>query len=141
IAKKCNGVKVKSMHCYFYLSKVQIRKNVLKYSNEVKLLPYIPPLSICNYGDLSKVASTNQKEGRFLSWPENDLAKPLSELRRIPPSPVCVCVCECVCVCVCVCPPFKKRAGKVIADPSHPGDNLFQLLPSGRRYITLYTKT
>ena len=25
------------MHYYFYLSKVQIRKNVLKYSNEVKI--------------------------------------------------------------------------------------------------------
>ena len=32
------------MHYYFYLSKVQIRKNVLKYSNEVKILRYIPPL-------------------------------------------------------------------------------------------------
>ena len=35
----------------------------------------------------------------------------------------------------------RKRAGKVIADPSHPGHNLFQLLPSGRRYRTMYTKT
>lgn len=33
------------MHYYFYLSKVQIRKNVLKYSNEVKILCYIPPLA------------------------------------------------------------------------------------------------
>ena len=32
------------MHYYFYLRKVQIRKNVLKYSNEVKILCYIPPL-------------------------------------------------------------------------------------------------
>ena len=32
------------MHYYFYLSKVQIRKNLLKYSNEVKILCYIPPL-------------------------------------------------------------------------------------------------
>ena len=34
------------MHYYFYLSKVQIRKNVLKYSNEVKILRYIPPLNV-----------------------------------------------------------------------------------------------
>ena len=34
------------MHYYFYLSKVQIRKNVLKYSNEVKILRYIPPLGV-----------------------------------------------------------------------------------------------
>ena len=34
----------------------------------------------------------------------------------------------------------RKRAGKIIADPSHPGHNLFQLLPSGRRYRTMYTK-
>ena len=44
IAAKCNGVKVKSMHYYFNFSKVQIRKNVLKYSNEVKIFSYIPPL-------------------------------------------------------------------------------------------------
>ena len=35
----------------------------------------------------------------------------------------------------------RKRAGKIIADPSHPGHNLFQLLPSGRRYRSLHTKT
>src|SRR4029434_7416301 len=35
----------------------------------------------------------------------------------------------------------RKRAGEIIADPSHPGHNLFQLLPSGRRYRSLYTKT
>ena len=34
------------MHYYFYFSKVQIRKNLLKYSNEVKILRYIPPLDI-----------------------------------------------------------------------------------------------
>ena len=32
------------MHYYLYLNKVQIRKNVLKYSNEVTILHYIPPL-------------------------------------------------------------------------------------------------
>ena len=31
---------------YFYLSKVQIRKNLLKYSNEVKILCYIPPRTV-----------------------------------------------------------------------------------------------
>src|SRR4029434_4348794 len=35
----------------------------------------------------------------------------------------------------------RKRAGKITADPSHPGHDLFQLLPSGMRYRTLYTKT
>ena len=35
----------------------------------------------------------------------------------------------------------KKRAGSISADPSHPGNNLCDLLPSGRRYRTLYTKT
>ena len=35
----------------------------------------------------------------------------------------------------------RKWAGKITADPSHPGHILFQLLPSGRRYRTLYTKT
>ena len=35
----------------------------------------------------------------------------------------------------------KRQAGKITADPSHPGYNLFQLRPSGRRYRTLYTKT
>ena len=33
----------------------------------------------------------------------------------------------------------RKRAGKISADPSHPGHNLFELLPSGRRYRTMYT--
>ncbi len=28
----------------------------------------------------------------------------------------------------------KKRAGNIITDPSHPGHDLFALLPSGRRY-------
>ncbi|KAJ8375448.1 hypothetical protein SKAU_G00060280 [Synaphobranchus kaupii] len=35
----------------------------------------------------------------------------------------------------------RKRAGNITADPSHPGHNLFQLLPSGRRYRALYAKT
>ncbi|KAL0202579.1 hypothetical protein M9458_000597, partial [Cirrhinus mrigala] len=35
----------------------------------------------------------------------------------------------------------KKWAGNIIQDPSHPGHNLFALLPSGRRYRSLSTKT
>ncbi|KAK9516191.1 hypothetical protein VZT92_024137 [Zoarces viviparus] len=35
----------------------------------------------------------------------------------------------------------RKRAGRITADPSHPGHKLFQLLPSGRRYRALYAKT
>ncbi|XP_060751100.1 uncharacterized protein LOC132862822 [Tachysurus vachellii] len=35
----------------------------------------------------------------------------------------------------------RNRAGKITTDPSHPGHNLFQLLPSGRCYRTLLTKT
>ncbi|XP_060943815.1 ribonuclease inhibitor-like, partial [Limanda limanda] len=35
----------------------------------------------------------------------------------------------------------RKRAGKITADLSHPGHNLFHLLPSGRRYRSLLTKT
>lgn len=35
----------------------------------------------------------------------------------------------------------RKQAGNITADPSHPGYNLFQLLPSGRRYRALYAKT
>ncbi|KAF7711331.1 hypothetical protein HF521_000342, partial [Silurus meridionalis] len=35
----------------------------------------------------------------------------------------------------------RNRAGKIINDPSHPGHNIFQLLPSGRHYRTLFTKT
>ncbi|KAI2668905.1 hypothetical protein H4Q32_027217 [Labeo rohita] len=35
----------------------------------------------------------------------------------------------------------KKRAGNIIQDHSHPGHNLFALLPSGRRYRSLSTKT
>ncbi len=35
----------------------------------------------------------------------------------------------------------KKRAGNIITDPSHPGHNLSALLPSGRRYISLCTRT
>ncbi len=31
----------------------------------------------------------------------------------------------------------KKRAGNIITDPSHPGHNLFALLPSGRRYRSI----
>ncbi|CAI5695096.1 unnamed protein product [Oreochromis niloticus] len=34
-----------------------------------------------------------------------------------------------------------KRAGKIIRDPSHPSHGLFTLLPSGRRYRSLRTKT
>ncbi len=32
----------------------------------------------------------------------------------------------------------KKWAGNIITDPSHPGHNLFALLPSGRRYRSLH---
>ena len=35
----------------------------------------------------------------------------------------------------------RKRAERIVADPLHPGHYLFGLLPSGRRYRTLYTKT
>ncbi|KAI2644929.1 Heat shock protein 75 kDa, mitochondrial [Labeo rohita] len=34
-----------------------------------------------------------------------------------------------------------KRAGNIIQDPSHPGHNLFALLPSGRCYRSLSAKT
>ncbi len=34
-----------------------------------------------------------------------------------------------------------KRAGKIVADPSHPGHKLFQTLPSGRRLRSIRTKT
>ncbi len=35
----------------------------------------------------------------------------------------------------------RKRAQKVTLDPSHPAHSLFVLLPSGRRYRSLSTKT
>uniref|UniRef100_A0A673FHD0 Reverse transcriptase domain-containing protein n=1 Tax=Sinocyclocheilus rhinocerous TaxID=307959 RepID=A0A673FHD0_9TELE len=34
-----------------------------------------------------------------------------------------------------------KRAGKITLDPSHPAHSLFELLPSGRRYRALSTRT
>ena len=34
-----------------------------------------------------------------------------------------------------------KRAGKIVADPSHPGHNLFETLPSGRRLRSIRAKT
>ncbi|KAK0139235.1 hypothetical protein N1851_024165 [Merluccius polli] len=33
------------------------------------------------------------------------------------------------------------RAGKIVADPSHPGHKLFETLPSGRRLRSIRTKT
>ncbi len=35
----------------------------------------------------------------------------------------------------------SKRAGKITLDPSHPAHSLFELLPSGRRYRALNTRT
>ncbi len=35
----------------------------------------------------------------------------------------------------------NKRAGKINLDPSHPAHSLFELLPSGRRYRALCTRT
>ncbi len=35
----------------------------------------------------------------------------------------------------------NKRAGKITLDPSHPAHSLFELLPSGRRYRALSTRT
>ncbi len=35
----------------------------------------------------------------------------------------------------------SKRAGKITLDPSHPTHSLFDLLPSGRRYRALSTRT
>ncbi len=35
----------------------------------------------------------------------------------------------------------KKWAGNIFTDPSHPGHNLFALLPSGRCYRSLCTRT
>ncbi|KAM4553429.1 uncharacterized protein V3H82_017873 [Fundulus diaphanus] len=34
-----------------------------------------------------------------------------------------------------------RRAGKIVADPSHPSHRLFQTLPSGRRLRSIRTKT
>ena len=34
-----------------------------------------------------------------------------------------------------------KRAGKIVADPHHPGHNLFETLPSGRRLRSIRAKT
>ncbi|XP_076594378.1 uncharacterized protein LOC143325287 [Chaetodon auriga] len=34
-----------------------------------------------------------------------------------------------------------RRAGKIVADPSHPGHKLFESLPSGRRLRSIRTKT
>ncbi len=35
----------------------------------------------------------------------------------------------------------SKRAGKITLDPVHPAHSLFELLPSGRRYRALSTRT
>ncbi len=35
----------------------------------------------------------------------------------------------------------EQRAGKITLDPSHPAHSLFELLPSGRRYRALSTRT
>ncbi len=35
----------------------------------------------------------------------------------------------------------SKRAGKITLNPSHPAHSLFELLPSGRRYRALSTRT
>ncbi len=35
----------------------------------------------------------------------------------------------------------SKRAGKITLDPAHPAHSLFELLPSGRRYRALSTRT
>ncbi len=35
----------------------------------------------------------------------------------------------------------SKRAGKITLDPLHPAHSLFELLPSGRRYRVLSTRT
>ncbi|XP_029951133.1 telomere repeats-binding bouquet formation protein 2 [Salarias fasciatus] len=35
----------------------------------------------------------------------------------------------------------RKRAGDIAADPSHPAQTLFKLLPSGRRYRSLQART
>ncbi len=35
----------------------------------------------------------------------------------------------------------SKRAGKITLDPSHPAHSFFELLPSGRRYRALSTRT
>src|SRR4029434_2107149 len=34
-----------------------------------------------------------------------------------------------------------RRAGKIVADPSHPGHKLFGVLPPGRRLRSIRTKT
>ncbi len=36
---------------------------------------------------------------------------------------------------------MSKRVGKITLDPSHPAHSLFELLPSGRRYRALNTRT
>ena len=36
---------------------------------------------------------------------------------------------------------IRRRAGKIVADPSHPGHKLFETLPSGRRLRSIRTKS
>src|SRR4029434_3261521 len=50
-------------------------------------------LWMCCYGDLSKVASTNRKEGLKLSHPENYLGNSLNKLRRTGPRSIPACFC------------------------------------------------
>ncbi|KAF7664711.1 hypothetical protein LDENG_00167710 [Lucifuga dentata] len=35
----------------------------------------------------------------------------------------------------------RRQAGKIVADPSHPGHHLFESLPSGSRLRSIKTKT
>lgn len=39
------------------------------------------------------------------------------------------------------CTRLRRRASKIISDPSHPANHLFELLPSGRRYRAIRTRT
>ena len=36
---------------------------------------------------------------------------------------------------------LQARAGKIVRDAAHPAHSLFELLPSGRRYRTIKTRT
>ena len=74
-------------------------------------------------------------------WFAASTAKDKSRLQRIIRSAEKVIVCDLLSLLDLFRLRTSRRAGKIIADPSHPGHHLFLCLPSGRRFRAIKTKT
>lgn len=79
--------------------------------------------------------------GAITSWYGNCTTNSRRAIQRVVKTAQKICGCELAPIADLYQERCKKKAQKIVKDPSHPNSNLFQRLPSGKRYCSLRAKT